>query len=1015
MLATFCLVILLVVSQHSAQATLKPLTLDLLLDEFGEGTFLRSSLVQVGDGELGIDEEIDGGVQLALSGSLRRFKDANFTLPDRLSEVGTATIGNRIYLFGGLAPEGDPPSNRVQSEVWSAAINLNEFEVVNEQNIPSGRNLLPCEPDENCVDRWRLEGDLPSVAGNWPGTTPISKTSGLAVTAVDNPTGNDYIYVLGGYGGQNNVSQYTTRIAVVNEQGEITEWKTSAQHEELEIPGSVIGDDSDQDGVRFASAANITIDETTYVYLLGGQVRWQPFGSLTIEEEGSNRVYYAEVCQDGLLCVPGTSDLGWAITDPLPVPISSSQGLWRSAAVAASFADFSPTLLVIGGQTKGGSSPDYTSAVHRGTIDEADGSVTWGGWTGTMSAQRFGHGAVENRGSVYVTGGAINGSTLSPDALSSYVEEGSPTGSLQLHDMVEDDPDTVQNHFNDPDPDAGGNDYPPLRTARAFHGSAVVYDGYETIFLYVLGGLDQDGTDAPENTDSVYMLRISRLTFYNPVYVSSGRYTSRPHEIPLANSRVQQITWRADIPRDSDDGALMDIEMEYRTSTEPCDRPDWTSFDWEPIDGAPGEPYFSRNTPEGDQNVYVLFDPSESEGEGDFIQCFQYRAQFKTNHRSQGDNLSPTLTEVGIRIYTEDSPDLFVSTLEPEWRGGREGFLDGLQVAITNEYTEDRDRTLPADVETRTDRVNVGTEQNPQWMDINYNFFNVDMYVFGRGFPYQDVITPTLPLTDTGYITTGVHLTPTLVAGFQDNYPGLSKHPWTPWATVGVDSWCLPPEPPDYDQRCTEDRMVDIPDLFEDKETGNYTICIAVDSYVAQYDLAQWGDGYVTESLPGAEDNNYTCREMFIVSAPKVSMVPLDGSQGTLEVEEGQSLSFAVQLSKLSSVPLNIGFTVSGAATYGATMDYVLEDSNGQVMTVTGGEGQITVPANTISTTLTLRALTDDDQTENRLELADIDLQDDMSAIPLYELSLSSPERGANVWIVDPFRPKRILMPLMMN
>jgi hypothetical protein len=84
-------------------------------------------------------------------------------------------------------------------------------------------------------------------------------------------------------------------------------------------------------------------------------------------------------------------------------------------------------------------------------------------------------------------------------------------------------------------------------------------------------------------------------------------------------------------------------------------------------------------------------------------------------------------------------------------------------------------------------------------------------------------------------------------------------------------------------------------------------------------------------------------------------------------------------------------------------------------MTLTGSEGQITVPANTISTTLTLRALTDDDQTENRLELADIDLQDDMSAIPLYELSLSSPERGANVWIVDPFRPKRILMPLLTN
>ncbi|NJP06302.1 MAG: hypothetical protein HC837_12080 [Chloroflexaceae bacterium] len=129
---------------------------------FVDGTLQRTQLAIFPEDNDLVANDNPGAVQLALVGAPREWNErpggrSGFDLPYRWSDMGTAVIGNRIYVVGGVqerSNQGDETRSVRTHEVYSAAVNQDP------DASPPGRLLLDQELVDDPAARsnfWRPE------------------------------------------------------------------------------------------------------------------------------------------------------------------------------------------------------------------------------------------------------------------------------------------------------------------------------------------------------------------------------------------------------------------------------------------------------------------------------------------------------------------------------------------------------------------------------------------------------------------------------------------------------------------------------------------------------------------------------------------------------------------------------------------------------------------------------------------------------------------------------------------
>lgn len=973
-----------------ASAVVIDQTMDENRSDFEQGGFARTGLFR--RPEVPEDSPL-GVVTLTRVGQLNPFAQAAFNLPLELVSHGAVAIGNRIYVIGGRTLDGSDLSDAL-GVVWSAAVDAT---ATDDKGLLTGLQL---DGD------WRQEPSLPAATVNTLLDSTTTDTYNMAVAAWDNPnpTGNDYIYVLGGLSGEDTESGAKRDSSIVSvwigtvdpTTGAITTWRTSDSAEAqnpsannqaaLRIPApdwsgaynDSSNDPVDQLGASDASAIVHTEDGVPYLYLFGGA-----FDVFSVAEGYSKLSVVARIGSDGLLYQRGTTEntpnnLGWSKLADIP---TAGNGLAGSKLVSATSVTTEATAFYfIGGQT---SDNTYPADLFRAFV-ENDGTLTWNNGGFPLEASIIGHAAAEVNKNIYVIGGrTISGDT--PDLPRAQAEVAVAEDDLGLFDL---------NAFIcASNPDTPGCPLPPdfflnnttvtepLPRARANH-AAVTLNLNGTGFVYVLGGARGIAGSDENASNSVYLFRVSDAADENQPFAPNGYYSSRILEIGVGGAQIEEIAWEAVMPGES--RGSMDIRMEFRTTnTASCEPAVFDGVAWQQLDGDKGSGFASKNyLPDNTVNSVNL-----EEDFGAFLnaRCFQYRAQLIS---SSDQRETPQLQRVGLRIYSPNSPDLRVLDITPVWQKDANdedlvGFLTDLDIRIINLYEAEPANTLDANVE----------RSGPQ-------FFFADGWIFGPGYGaapanIEATLNASVPLQDSGLN----NIPPTFTAddfAFQAG-AGILKDSLPAGETYEPTGWCGPNL-----EQCTTPVVLN--DLFT--ESGEYTVCVAVDSYVSEADWGTYGvrendrngnpeAGYVRETLPGAEDNNALCQTFDVIRAPVITLnLPQPPND---VIPEGTTRDFTLQLDKAATQNVNVGFALEGEAVRGT--DYRILNEQGQAIV----GNSLSVTAGQTSATYRIEAINDGagNAGDARFETVLMTLSEDPTGL---NYALDTPDSGTFT-IQDPGVP----------
>ena len=250
--------------------------------------------------------------------------------------------------------------------------------------------------------------------------------------------------------------------------------------------------------------------------------------------------------------------------------------------------------------------------------------------------------------------------------------------------------------------------------------------------------------------------------------------------------------------------------MEYRVAVPPdrnCNSANtFASAEWRPIDGSPGDEFFSVNS----GNSFTLVDKP-------LATCFQYRAKLI----SPGDSAlggaareTPSLLNVSILVEVPGGPDLTVNEVKDIRSVDGKGRLTGLSVKILNHNSTPGNPTLPADVEGQ-------------------GSFFVDLFVFRSN---EQVIIPSVPLSEEDKQRSKA-------------YANISKSAMGIDTLLPITQWC------DANPAIKGCQPINLLSLFATPDT--YTVIVVVDSF-----------GYVNE-IPEdpAERNNVSAPFQIVVTA----------------------------------------------------------------------------------------------------------------------------------------------------
>src|SRR5262245_47490349 len=173
-LVCICLLALGALPARQASAAVVTKKLDDTLTEFTRGTFQRASLSALASG--GSDKP--GAVQLMPVSVIKDWLRSSFSLPEKLSDLGAAAIGNSIFTIGGLASNGITAPTPTKN-VWSVQID-------------------PTTGAPSSTEWFNEAQDLPSINHSNQFTALVAARSSPAVTAVATGPDSGYIYVIGG-------------------------------------------------------------------------------------------------------------------------------------------------------------------------------------------------------------------------------------------------------------------------------------------------------------------------------------------------------------------------------------------------------------------------------------------------------------------------------------------------------------------------------------------------------------------------------------------------------------------------------------------------------------------------------------------------------------------------------------------------------------------------------------------------------------------------------------------------
>jgi hypothetical protein len=688
-----------------ASAALFSQAVDNSLAEFTRGTFQRTSLgslrvLSPPAPQPKVTDEV-GAAQLLPIGIRKDWFNAPFPLPEKITDVATVALGNRIFVIGGTVSSGSllVPT----AHIWSAAV-----------DTTTGAIVSP---------GWQAELALPAVQTSTQFVTPVDARAVAGVAAVQtNAANNDgYIYVLGGgvrpSGAPDTISSFAVNIAQVTG-GRISGWAEGPR-----IPSSD-GTAFNQLGALSMSATSFSIGGKTYIYILGGVQRYREGtgGSARTIEVGLRKAFYAQVGSSGQLSKPSGgagTDPVWAMLPDIPVPSSLGifTGLWDGTVVSAHYEGETgasgDALYLMGGQLVSALSPIpaapvYNNSVYRALIG-SNGALTWTSaaganqWQGTLPEARTGLAGVQYRGKLYVTGGrpVSNSAPQQPQKAvqTSYIED-----NLTLPVIGDGGSNFLRNGDVLPRP-------------RARHGSVVIPvtprpGEPAAAFVYVIAGLGDSTDQFPDDdagSDTVIYGKIGgdEATLQTG-FAPSGWYYSKPHDTIFDGAQVQEVNWTTVVTRT---GLPMDVQMYYRISTASnCDDPNaFAGSNWNALDGTPtdGTATYSSNS----GNSVTL--PT-----GVVANCFQYRAKLTSSGTPAAQ--TPSLLNVSIVVEVPGNPDLRVQSLRDS-RDAQNNFL-GLTVVIQNH--SDTPPTQPANIES------------------SGSFF-VDLFIFGPG---ETVVPPTIPV-----------------------------------------------------------------------------------------------------------------------------------------------------------------------------------------------------------------------------------------------------------------------------
>lgn len=978
-------------------------TIDDNLEDFEPGSFYRTALQRASVLQ-GSDFDVnnrDATIELARIGKMEPFKTANFQLPRKLFQMGAASLQNnsgenRFFVLGGQTPTEDGTSTEPVAEVWSAVLSSTRDL---EDGTLLGTSIVG--------DEWEDEFALPATVPNFSGAAEEeveTATHSPAVAVMDNEFGDDYIYVIGGMStrGADSFSLYSVRIAVVDgTTGKIREWivsDTEGADGVDTLPPSVNAGKSTSNmrvptssdfgglisvyGAFGAMAATVTMTETntTYLYLMGGTRQYVDRDNGVTQTEPSKEVFYARLGPDGRPYKPSTTgnsteNVGWEALENIPLPDDGDQeGLFYSSLISSESIFGLKALYLVGGETTTAGGGQNTAVVYRALVNP-NGTLTWQGInpetsgseiTGTMPNPLSAHTAMELDNRIYVVGGLVyknqGGQRVAEPVRTGML--GYFRDDLELNDF---NPGGEPLYFQVPAEDA-----PPREQAlldpRAYHASVIVDAGEGSQFLYVFGGigitenLDVTGSDAVR----VYRVRDDFSEAQDPSYASTGWFVSRPYPLKQQDPRVEQMSWNVEFPGGK---GTMELVMQYRTAPQlNCENPLWS--EWKP--DAAEETW----TSEQGFNEYDL-EPETG------VKCFQYRARFVASGSLKE---SPRLQKVGIKIFVPGGPDVHTDDRRPDggfdvkWLNEGSNLLadfSGVDIYLTNHYaneTED-EPTLAADVAAPGE-----------------GGFYADLFIIGPGYN-ERVITPTLPMSSTMYTDGDSVLSSTMYLELRKvDFPAVDP----PISyLVASDAWCISPNGP-----CNQN----IRDMIT--EGGEYTFCVAVDSYVD--DPVANPLGLINEVLEGAEDNNFRCSEPVTiedkpVDPPTVTLGSLGGGPGvTNVVTEGQTLNlFELSWQPAQNEPVTITFGLEGSALAGS--DYTVFVGNpGNVVTNT-----MVLPARENSLILGVSAVHEGEVEGN--EDFTLSLQDGEDRYSLGDIS------SEQVTILDIDRIPIVYMPLVMR
>ncbi len=920
--------------------------------QFGGGRFRRTALSTKQLPQYSpIIEDQPGAIQLMPIGALTEFSILKGRLPTKITDMGVVTLGNYIIIIGGnertdVDGLNFPRVDRTDN-VWVGEVNTNN-------GMPPLANNWTAAPALQAVQTSKI--DL--LAGG--DVAPLSYPAVVAVP--DSPGSSDgYIYVIGGFvsppGLDASISSAAVHVGRF-EDGTLT-WLPADTDLMLPIVNPNPTTEGWTFGVHAAEAQMARINDKTYIYLLGGL---QNYLEQDDNINGSPYIFYAEVGSNGSLQNPQTGDKGWAVIqqpgteEPLQIPVPADatfddMGLWYSSSVHYDEMDTDGditgvALYLIGGQRRKEGVQDnykYSNFIYKATIQD-DGTLQWDDWSGTLPQSPLsGMEATNYDQNVYIPGGRRFVQDQGDWVADEEYEE-------VLSTFIGDDMQIESDTF-------ASND---MKRNRYDHGVSIIESTNEQsstlAFFYVVAGRSDvypnghpqagEGTDPDDprsnyGTDTILFSRIDPDDAI-PVYsLNGGWYYSRPIDVSSYNNTETEktdivgVSWSAAVSRT--ETITTDIMLEYRVDSQECEAPlVFESADasrWRPLSMT--QELTSTNQPiyysklDGSNSGNIEAEDSEQE-----INCFQYRAQFMTYHR----NYTPILLNVGLEALTDKQPDLWVEELVPKTSDTDETTFVGLDVVIKNYF--EKDKTANADFDGNSEK----------------NFY-IDMYIFSPG---QQWFTPENPPTipfiegESEPVESHHHFYATLE---REEMPAEATFPQDPNnQTKWNEEW-------KYAEGDNFNEPVDIENIMRGlNETGTYTACVVVDSYLETIDdLEQWPDGYVAE---GDETDNWLCVPIEVEDVPVKACVMPDmpeeeehAKEFDKETETTIKGTYTISRSVDRGDDLQIFFNIGGTASLTETEetgepDYRFDQSGSEnTLNIIGKTGSVVIPAGSLAVT----------------------------------------------------------------